>query len=483
MVIDFRPVLFIIGVLTSTFGPLLLLCALVDLAAGNPDWQTFVITAMLVMGCGVLLSVAHWGAPLKLSLRQGFMLTVLSWVALSLVGALPLYFSDYGISFTDAVFESVSGITTTGSTVLVGLDDMAPGLLMWRGLLNWVGGLGVIAMGIILLPFLRISGMQLFKMESSDVGNKATARIVDMVRQIAFVYVGFTAASVMLLLLGGVSFLDAVVHSFAAIATGGFSTHDASIGWFQSYYVEAVLVTGMLIGSLTFPLMIQVFHGRPRLLFTDEQTVFYLKLIAFVVFVVSFWRIASTDEEPLAIIWSSLFNIVSVISTTGFVSEDYVSWGAFPETVFIMITLFGGCTGSTSGGLKAFRLLILLKVMHNQLLTRLQPHRVVRVTYGDRVVDDEVIRSISAFVWMTLFAVGVFTVLLSSTGLDFVTSLSSVMQAIANVGPGIGPVVGPAGNFSSLPDLAKWVLSFCMLLGRLEIVVVIVVLLPSYWDR
>ncbi len=485
MVIDFRPIFFVVGVLTATFGPLLLLCALVDLAAANPDWQTFVITAMLVMGCGVLLATANWGAPLKLSLRQGFMLTVMSWFVLSLIGALPLYFSQLGLSFTDAFFESVSGITTTGSTVLAGLDSMAPGLLMWRQLLNWVGGLGVIAMGIILLPFLRISGMQLFKMESSDVGNKATARIVDMVRQIALLYLGVTAVLVMLLLLGGVSFFDAVAHAFAAIATGGFSTHDASVGWFESRYVEAVLLVGMLIGGLTFTVMIQVFHGRSRLFFQDEQIRFFFKTIVIIVFLVATWRIIDTEGEvdPLGVIWSTLFNVVSVITTTGFASENYIAWGPFPETMFLLITLFGGCTGSTSGGIKAFRLLLLLRSMRNQIYTRLQPHRVVRVTYDDRVVDDEVLRSIGAFVFMTLMAIGVFTLLVASTGVDALTSFSAVSQAIANVGPGVGEIVGPAGNFASLPDLAKWALSFCMILGRLEIVVVLVVLSPVYWDR
>ncbi|SON54482.1 Trk system potassium uptake protein TrkG [Hartmannibacter diazotrophicus] len=484
MVIDFRPIFFVVGVLTSTFGPLLLLCALVDLAAQNPDWQTFVIAAMLVMGCGSLLATANWGAPLQLSLRQGFMLTVMSWLFLSLVGSLPFYFSHYGFSFADAFFESVSGITTTGASIIDDIDGLAPGLLMWRALLNWVGGLGVIAMGIVLLPFLRISGMQLFKMESSDVGNKATARIVDMVRQIAILYLSITALSVLLLLLGGVNFFDAVVHSFAAIATGGFSSHTASVGWFQSTYVEMVLAVVMLLGGLTFTNMLQIFHGRPGLFLRDEQTIFFLKMIGIIVLSIALWRIiADPGEEPIRIIWSTIFNVISVITTTGFASEDYTRWGPFPETMFMMITLFGGCTGSTAGGIKAFRLLMMLRMMRGQLLTRIQPRRVVRVTYNERVVEDEILRSIGAFVFMTLMAVGVFTLVVSATGIDFVTSFSAVAQAVANVGPGIGPIVGPSGNYSSLPDLAKWVLSFCMLLGRLEIIVVVVVLSPAYWDR
>lgn len=480
---ELRPVLFVVGVLCVTSGPLLMLCALVDLASDHEDWQVFVLTAVLVVGFGALLSTATWGGALKLTLRQGFLLTVLSWISLSFVGALPLYFSSAPMTFAGAIFESVSGFTTTGSTVLSGLDSMPPGLLLWRGLMQWVGGLGVIAMGIILLPFLRISGMQLFRMESSDVSEKATARIVVLLRQIAILYVFLTAFGVMALLALGVQPLDAVVHAFTSVATGGFSNHDASVGWFQSRSVEAVLLLLMFLGSLTFPLLIMVFHGRPQALFRDDQIRFFVKMLAVIIISVVAWRIWNTDVRPIDAIWSTLFNIVSIVTTTGYASDDYMLWGAFPVSVFFLITLLGGCTGSTSGGIKTYRLMILAGVMRNQILTRLQPHRVLRITYNDRIVDDEVVRSVSAFLWMVFLSLAFFTAAVAACGLDFVTSLSAAAQALANVGPGIGPIIGPAGNFSTLPDSALWILSAAMILGRLEIVVVLVVLSPAFWRR
>ena len=480
---ELRPVLFVIGVLCVTFGPLLMLCALVDLASDHEDWQVFVLTAVLVVSFGALMSTATWGGPLKLTLRQGFLLTVLSWVFMSLVGSLPLYFSSAPVSFAGAVFEAVSGFTTTGSTVVFGLDQMPPGLLLWRGIMQWVGGLGVIAMGIILLPFLRISGMQLFRMESSDVSEKATARIVVLIRQIALLYLFLTATGVMLLLALGVTPLDAVVHAFTAVSTGGFSTHDASVGWFDSRAVEAVLFVLMVLGSLTFPLLILVFHGRPQALLRDEQVRFFFKMLGVIILLIVAWRILNTDVRPADAIWSTVFNVVSVVTTTGFASEDYMQWGHFPITIFFLITLLGGCTGSTSGGIKAYRLMILARVIQIQVLTRLQPHRVLRITYNDRIVDDEVVRSVSAFLWMVFLSLAVFTAAVSACGLDFVTSLSAVAQALANVGPGIGPVIGPAGNFATLPDSALWLLSAAMLLGRLEIVVVLVTLSPTFWRR
>jgi trk system potassium uptake protein TrkH len=478
-----RPVLFVIGVLCVTTGPLLMLCALVDLASNHADWQIFVLSAVLSVGFGMLLSTATWSRSFRLTLRQGFLLTVLSWAVMSLVGALPLYFSSLPISFAGAYFEAVSGFTTTGSTVIVALDTLPPGLLLWRGLMQWVGGLGVIALGIILLPFLRISGMQLFRMESSDVSDKATARIVVLVRQISLLYVTLTAVGMFALLAFGVSPLDAAVHAMTAIATGGFSTHDLSVAWFESRYVEAVLCVLMLCGGLTFPLMVLVFHGRPEALWRDEQVRTYFAIIIAVALAITVWRVLATATEVEAALWPAIFNVVSVITTTGYASENYIAWGPFPETLFLLITLIGGCTGSTAGGIKMYRLIILAKAVRNQVLTRLQPHRIIRITYNDRLVDDEVVRSVSAFVWTVLLAVAVLTAGVAATGVDTLSALSGVAQAIANVGPGVGPIVGPAGNFASMPQSALWLLSAAMLLGRLEVIVVLVVLSPSFWRR
>jgi trk system potassium uptake protein TrkH len=480
---ELRPVLFVIGVLCVTTGPLLMFCALVDLASDHPDWQIFVLSAVLSVGFGMLLSTATWSRSFRLTLRQGFLLTVLSWVVMSIIGALPLYFSSLPISLAGAYFEAVSGFTTTGSTVIVGLDGLPPGLLLWRGLMQWVGGLGVIALGIILLPFLRISGMQLFRMESSDVSEKATARIVVLIRQITLLYVTVTAVGMFALLALGLTPLDAATHAMTAISTGGFSTHDMSVAFFQSRSVEAVLCVMMLIGGITFPLLVLVFHGRPGALLRDEQSRAYIVIVVVAALLIAAWRVAATGTEVEDAVWPAFFNVVSVITTTGFASADYIAWGSFPETMFLLITMIGGCTGSTSGGIKIYRILILAKAVRNQVLTRLQPHRVIRITYNDRLVDDDVVRSVSTFVWSFLLALAVLTAAVSAAGVDTLSAVSGVAQALANVGPGVGPVVGPAGNFSTMPESALWVLSAAMLLGRLEVIVVLVVLSPVFWRR
>ncbi len=478
--LDVRPVFFVVGVLCVTTGPMLLVCALVDLANRNPDWQVFVLSAVIAVGFGALMSTATWTGSIRLSLRQGFLLTVLSWVVMSFVGALPLWLSSLPISFAGAYFEAMSGFTTTGSTVISGLDDLPPGLLLWRGLMQWIGGLGVIALGIILLPFLRISGMQLFRMESSDVSEKATARLVVLIRQIVLLYLAITGLGVFAMLALGATPLDAAVHAFTAVSTGGFSTHDASAGFFD-VPIQAVLLVMMFLGGITFPLMLLVFHGRARAIFEDDQVRLYVRIIAAVVALIVAWRLVATDAEFLPALWGTLFNVVSVITTTGYATENYITWGPFAETAFLLITLVGGCTGSTSGGMKPYRLLIMARALRNQLQTRLHPHRLTRVIYNGRVVEDEVVRSVFAFTWMLLGALWVLTAMVAATGIDFVTAFSAVAQALANVGPGIGPVIGPAGNFATLPEPVLWILSFAMLLGRLEVVAVLVVLSPVFW--
>jgi trk system potassium uptake protein TrkH len=255
------------------------------------------------------------------------------------------------------------------------------------------------------------------------------------------------------------------------------------VAFFQNRMVEAVLMVLMVIGGLTFPLMVLVFHGRPGALLRDEQTRAYLAIIAVVTLLIAGWRVAATGTEVEDALWPALFNVVSVITTTGFASADYIRWGSFPETMFLLITLIGGCTGSTSGGIKIYRILILAKTVRNQVLTRLQPHRVIRITYNERLVDDEVVRSVSTFVWSVFLALALLTAAVSASGVDTLTALSGVAQAIANVGPGVGPIVGPAGNYATMPESALWALSAAMLLGRLEVIIVLVVLSPAFWRR
>lgn len=481
--VDIRPVLFVIGVMVVSLVPLMWICAIVDYASGNPDWEAFALCSLVVLLTGTLMAIATRQREIVFDRRQAFLLTVGMWIAMSLAGALPFYLSQMKLSVAQSVFETVSGITTTGSTVIVGLDTAPPGILLWRGLLQWIGGLGFIATGIILFPFLRIAGMQLFKMESSDVGDKATARMIDTVRQILMLYLLMTVLGTIAIVLVGnnVSFFNAVIHAMTAISTGGFSTSDSSVIQFESRPVEAVLIVLMIVGGATFPLMVMAFSGRPGPLWRDPQTRLYLGLIFIAALSITVWRYLHGAGDPLVLFWSALFNVVSIITTTGFMSEDYNNWGPFPVIVFFFITFLGGCTGSTSGGLKAYRLYVLALVVQAQLTTRLYPRRVKALRYGERVIDDEIVRSVAVFMALFMMTYIVVAMGCAATGLDLVTSLSGAAQAVANVGPGLGSIIGPAGNFSTINDGALWFLSAGMLLGRLEIVVVLVIFLPSFW--
>jgi len=478
---DIRPVAFVVGAFICTLAPLLLICAVVDLAADNPDWMVFVGSAMVTFAFGSLLTLATRAENLEFDIRQGFLLTIAVWVAICLVGAIPFYFAAAKPSIADAVFESTSGITSTGATVLSDLDHMPPGILMWRALLQWIGGLGIVATALLIFPFLQVSGMQLFKLESSDVGEKLSPRIADTTRQITLLYVALTVLTTVALIAAGLRPFDAVCHAMTGVATGGFATHDSSIGYFGNRAVEAILLVAMIAGSLTLTLVLRAVAGRPGALLRDPQTRLFFVSIGVAVVTITTWRILTSEVEPLQALWGTLFSVVAIMTTTGFVLEDHATWGALPVAAFFVIIFMGGCTGSTAGGLKAYRLYVLLVATAYHFRMLLHPHRVTALRYGEMRLDDEVVRSVMTFVLLYMASFVVIAGGLSATGLDFLTSLSGAAQAIANVGPGLGDIIGPAGNFSTLSDAAKWIISAGMLLGRLEIIAVVMVFTPAFW--
>jgi len=416
-----------------------------------------------------------------LSLRQTFILTTLSWILLPAFSALPFAFSTLPITVTDAFFESMSGLTTTGSTVLVGLDDAPVGILLWRGILHWIGGVGIIVMAMGVLPYLRIGGMQLFRTESSDLSEKTMPRISEIAGGISGVYLALTVICGILLWVAGMTPFEAVVHAMSAVSTGGYSTSDASIGHFNSALIEMILVVFMLFGAITFTLYLRAWHGEPRALWRSLQVRWFLGIIASSVILLSGWLVVVDDFTVLFAIRLSLFHVVSIITTTGFTAADYGDWGSFAVVLIYFLTFLGGCTGSTAGGLKIFRLQVIYALAVSQLRRTLHPHGIFQPTYEDQPVTEAVALSVLAFFFLFGASFGGLSLLLSLCGLDLVTSLSGAATALANVGPGLGPVIGPAGNFSSIPDLAKWVMAFGMLLGRLELVTLLVLVLPSFW--
>lgn len=478
---DLRPVLYILGLFVAGLGTAMLVPALVDLLLANPDWEVFVAGALIALFVGGTLVLVNRSDSMLLDLKQGFLLTAASWTVLPAFAAVPFTFGELDLRFVDAYFETVSGLTTTGSTILVGLDDMPPGILLWRALLQWVGGLGIIAMAIVMLPFLRVGGMQLFRMESSDRSAKIMPRPAQIVGGIGGTYVGLSVLCALCFWVAGMSALEAVAHAMATLSTGGFSTSDSSLAHFDSAWIDLIATLFMLAGALPFVLYVQALRGEPAALWRDPQVRALLAAVAVVVGALVAWLWLHQGMQPFLALRLVALNVVSVVTTTGFASTDYTLWGGFAVLAFFFLTFAGGCTGSTSGGIKMFRLLVGAILLAAQIRRLAHPNTVFVRRFGGRPLGEDVIVSVAVFIFLYVAVVALLSAALSLQGLDFVTAASGAATAVSNVGPGLGPIIGPAGNFQPLPDGAKWLLSLGMLLGRLEFFTLLVLLTPAFW--
>ena len=459
----------------------MLVPVIIDVASGNPDWQIFVMTMFMSFSIGGMFVLANRGTGDNLNLRQAFLMTTLAWAVLPAFAALPLAYSELGLSYTDAYFEAMSGLTTTGSTIITGLDNAPPGILIWRALLQWFGGIGIIVMAVAVLPMLQVGGMQVFKAESFDTVEKILPKASQISGMISGIYISLTAIAMILYLIAGMSVFDAMAHAMTVIATGGFSTSDGSIGHFDSYLVDMITLLFMIIGSIPFVLILQLVRGRPLVFWRDEQVKGFLKLTALLCAGVTIWLIIWKDFDAFEAFRYGSFNIISILTGTGYATTNYAQWGSFSATLFFMVMFIGGCAGSTSCGIKIFRFQVLIKSMKSWINHIVQPNGVFVPTYNRRPIAEDVKSSVMAF--LTLF-MGIFILLaiaISSTGEDWITSFSSAGTALANVGPGLGEKVGPAGNFGGLTDAAKWFMSLGMLVGRLEIFSVLVLFSPAFW--
>jgi trk system potassium uptake protein TrkH len=462
----------------------MLIPAAVDLYYGHRDWQVFAFSAMFTGGLGLAVAMATQGRPPQFSTRFGFLVVNLLWLTTCIVGAVPLYASSLDVSLAGAFFESVSGITTTGGSVLTGLDTMAPGILMWRALLNWMGGLGVIAFGVFVLPMLNIGGVSYFRIESSSTDDRPFARFSTYTYAMIAIYAAFTGLCAFLYAAGGMTGFNAVTHAMSTLATGGFANHDNSFG----YYADNPLIlwTGtvfMAIGALPFTILI-LFIARGRLdALGDPQIKVFLAYLAGFTLAVAIYMRVQFDVPFFDALTHSAFNFTSVITTTGFASDNYNAWGPFAVTCIFVATFLGGCSGSTTGGIKAYRFLILFEMLYNGLRRLIYPNTVLSVRYGDRVVDDTQQRAVVLFVAAFFMLWLILSILVSATGVDIVTAITGVLSSLTNVGPGLGDIIGPVGNYAPLPDSAKWLLALAMLLGRLEILAVLVIFTPVFWGR
>jgi len=478
---DFRPIFLVVGMLLAVLAVSMLLPAAADAIVGNPDWQVFVVASALTLFVGIALALTTRASGLKLSLRQAFVMTTVSWLALTLFAALPFMFSELELSFTDAFFEAMSGVTTTGSTVIIGLDSVPPGILMWRALLQWLGGIGIIVMAIGLLPMLRVGGMQLFRMESSETTEKAMPRVAELAMTIGGIYVALTLVWTALYWWAGMTGFEALTHSMTTIATGGYSTSDGSIGHFDSVLIDIIATGGMIVGSLPFLLYLRTVQGDYGALTRDSQVQWFFSIVGLAVLTASMFLWLEGGFEPLSALRYGMFNVVSIITGTGYATSDYWLWGGFAGPIFFYIMFIGGCAGSTTCGIKIFRFQVLWAATVTQFNHLLQPHGVFIPYYNNRPIPDEVITSVLSFFFVFGVCFALLAVGLGMLGLDYVTAISSAATALANVGPALGPIVGPAGTFQPLPDAAKWLMSAGMLLGRLELFTVLILFSRAFW--
>ena len=442
--------------------------------------NAFLWSSLITFVAGIALVARGRPQEGQLRPRDMYMLTVSSWVMVSIFAALPFIFAEHA-SITDAYFESMSGITATGATIFTGLDSMSPGTLIWRSLLHWLGGIGFIAMAVAILPMLRIGGMRLFQTESSDRSDKVMPRSHMVAKYMVVAYVGLSGLAVLGFWLAGMGAFDAVNHAMSAIATGGFSTSDASLGKWQQPAVHWVAVVVMILGSLPFVLYVATLRGNYRALLRDEQVRGFIKVLLISWLALASWYTLTTELHWLEALRLVAVNITSVMTTTGFAVGDYHLWGPFASMIFFYLGFVGGCSGSTAGGLKIFRFQVAYILLKANLKQLVHPRAVIKQNYNRHRLDEDIARSILAFSFFFTITIAVLALALAMCGLDWITALTGAAATVSGVGPGMGPIIGPAGNYAGLPEIAKWLLTIGMLLGRLEILTVLVLLFPAFW--
>ena len=478
---DFRPVLFVVGILLITLSLAMALPAIVDAVTANPNWRVFLAASIFTLFIGTCLVLANQSREMRLTVRQAFVLTTLSWIVVAAFAALPFVFSDLQLSYADAYFEAMSGLTTTGSTVIVGLDDAPPGILLWRALLQWLGGIGIIVTAIAILPMLRVGGMQLFHTESSDSSEKVLPRAAQLAGAIGMIYLLLTISNGIAYWAAGMTPFEAVCHAMTTIATGGFSTSDNSLGHFDNDAIEGIATIFMVLGSLPFVLYLQAARGGWGALVRDTQVRWFFGLVLFALLSLAGWQMASNGAAVTDAFREAAFNGISILTGTGYSTTDYSTWGTFALPVFTLLMFIGGCTGATTGGVKVFRIQVLASTSLTQIRQLIQPHGVFLSKFNRRPIPESVPPAVMGFFFLFVVSFGLIAMGLALMGLDYVTSVSGAATAIANVGPGLGETIGPAGSFQPLPEAAKWLLSFAMLLGRLELFTVLVLFVPRFW--
>ena len=475
---NYKTVFFTLGILQMILGIFMLIPIIVQFFYQEID-SSFFGASIVTIIFGTLFFLSNLDHEKKLNLQQAFLLTALSWLSIAIFGSLPFVFSNIEFTFTNAFFESMSGITTTGSTIISDLNSIPKGILLWRAILQWLGGIGIIVMAITLMPIMNVGGMQLFKISNNDSTEKILPKSKEVALRLIFIYTVLTAMCAISYNLLGMNFFDSLTHSMTTIATGGFSNYNESIGFFNSIYIEISAMVFIILGSLPFIAYIKFLSGNKKIFFSDAQIKTFFKIIFISIFILSVYLIINNSSQFN--LRSTFFNVISILTGTGYVNAQFDNWGSFPILLFLFLMFIGGCAGSTTCGVKIFRIQILYSFVLNQLKKIIYPKGVFVLKYDQNPVDNKFIASIISFIYMYLVIFFIITALLSLTGLDFITSISGAATSISNVGPGLGSIIGPNGNFSSLPDISKWILTLGMILGRLELFAILVLFLPSFW--
>lgn len=479
--LDLRPVLSILGVLLTGLALTMLVPTSVDLLDNNNNWLGFMMSAAFTGFIGVTLILITRGKKENIEIKSTFLLVTLSWIILSIFSSLPFFFSLNNLGITESFFESVSGLTTTGSTTIKNIQDASRGLLLWRAILQWLGGIGIIVSAVSILPSLGVGGMQLFRLESSDSSEKLLPRATSIATEITVLYLFLSGLCAIAYWFSGLSIFDSIIHSMTTIATGGFSSQQGSIGAYNNLSLEIMCILFMIFSSLPFVLYLKAIRGKPYLIFKDEQVQGFFKILISSILIIILYLSFLEDFDFFSSLRSVIFNVTSILTGTGFSTDSYDNWGTPVIVVFLCITFIGGCAGSTTCGIKVFRIQVIFKNSKQMIEKLISPNRVTNHKYNGENLSLEIIESVMTFLFIFILTFFLISLILALTGLDLLTSMSASATSISNVGPGLGNIIGPNFNFSELSNIAKWVLSFGMLAGRLEFLTFLVIFSKSFW--
>ena len=475
---NYKTVFFTLGILQIILGIFMIIPIIAQFFYKEVD-SSFFGASIVTIIFGTLFFLSNLDHEKKLNLQQAFLLTALSWLSVAIFGSLPFFFSNLDFTFTNAFFESMSGITTTGSTIIANLEGMPKSILLWRAILQWLGGIGIIIMAITLMPIMNVGGMQLFKISSNDSSEKILPKSKEIALRLIYIYLGLTTLCAITYFGFGMNLFDSITHSMTTLATGGFSNYNESIGFFDSIAIEISAMVFIILGSLPFITYIKFISGNKAIFISDSQIKTFFKIIFISIIILSIYLVLS--ESSFFNLRLIFFNVISILTGTGYVNAQFDNWGSFSLLIFLSLMFIGGCAGSTTCGVKIFRFQILYLFILNQLKKIIYPKGIFIIKYNHNPLNEKFISSIISFIFFYFVIFFIIAALLSLTGLDFITAISGAATSISNVGPGLGSEIGPNGNFSSLPDISKWILSIGMILGRLELFAILVLFLPSFW--